>query len=138
MMRAKEAFCFIFHTVELAIGKIVFLFFLYISRTFYYFIIYFNFSIDATLNNRHTGRLINHDLNGNLNAKLVEIDDEPFIVFFAKRNIYIGDELLYDYNDRDKETIKRNPWLKSKHSNGIYFSFYKLCILLIVIFSSLK
>ena len=81
------------------------------------YMFYFQFKdskycIDATEETGRLGRLINHSkLNPNCYVKVIPIGDIPRLAIFAKRKIEIGDELLFDYGDRDKETIKANPWL---------------------------
>lgn len=71
------------------------------------------FCIDATQETGKLGRLINHSrTNGNLYTKTVLVDGLPRLVLLAKENIKRGQELLYDYGDRSRESIKYHPWLK--------------------------
>lgn len=78
------------------------------------------YCIDATAESGKFGRLINHSRrSGNLVAKTLIINDDddnnknkPRLVFLAKEDIKEGQEILYDYGDRSKETLKHNPWLK--------------------------
>ena len=68
--------------------------------------------IDAIAESGHLGRLINHShLHPNLHPKIISVDPTPRIVFYAKRVIKENEELLYDYGDRNKESVKNNPWL---------------------------
>ena len=72
-----------------------------------------SFSIDATVNDGHPGRFINHSkTHDNLETKVVEIEEgEPHLCFFASKEVNVGDELLYDYGDRRKEVLEANEWL---------------------------
>ena len=40
------------------------------------------------------------------------LDNTPRLFLVARRHIDIGEELLYDYGDRCKETMEAHPWLK--------------------------
>ena len=69
-------------------------------------------SIDATQENNTMGRLINHSRKGgNVTPKILSIDQKPHIYFIAACEILPGDELLYDYGERNKDTIQCNQWL---------------------------
>ena len=65
--------------------------------------------------NLEVGAFINHSLKDpnlvvcrrNKKGKI------PSIMFSAKRNIVKGEQLTYDYGDRNKDSVKRNPWLLS-------------------------
>lgn len=57
------------------------------------------------------GRLINHSRNGNLITRTIPVDKVPRLAFIAKVNIKKGEELLYDYGDRSKESLEHHPWL---------------------------
>nr|CAI5817178.1 unnamed protein product [Callosobruchus analis] len=57
------------------------------------------------------GRLVNHSRNGNLSTRTILIDNKPRLVLIAKDSIEEGEELLYDYGDRSKESLKHHPWL---------------------------
>ncbi|XP_060532752.1 N-lysine methyltransferase KMT5A-A-like [Cylas formicarius] len=71
------------------------------------------FCIDATKESGRMGRLINHSrTNSNLFTKTVMVDGLPRLVLFAKENIKKGEELLYDYGDRARESLQNHPWLK--------------------------
>nr|ALJ75659.1 SETD8 [Schmidtea mediterranea] len=82
------------------------------------YMFYFRFKdnkycVDATKESGKLGRLLNHSkLNPNCYVKVISINDSPRLAIFAKREIEIGEELLYDYGDRDRETLEANPWLK--------------------------
>lgn len=68
--------------------------------------------MDATHSSR-IGRLINHSKSQyNLRTKLYEVDGKPHLGFVAARNINKGEELLYDYGERDPRTLRAMPWLK--------------------------
>ena len=68
-------------------------------------------SIDATEEECY-GKLINHSKKkANLLPKVVTVDNTPRLIFIAKKDIDCGQELLYDYGDRNKESIKSHPWL---------------------------
>ena len=69
---------------------------------------------DATTDDGRMGRLINHSkLNPNLERTAKEVDgsDDIHLVFFAKKDIYPHNELLYDYGDKSRESLKHHPWL---------------------------
>ena len=71
------------------------------------------FSIDATEETGRYGRLLNHSRRSpNCEMKKIIVDNTPRLVLFAMRHIDIGEELLYDYGDRSKETIEALPWLQ--------------------------
>ena len=64
--------------------------------------------------NVRVGRLINHSKKrSNCSAIVVEYKDKPKIVIKAKRKIFEGEELCYDYGDRSKQSIQNYPWLKN-------------------------
>lgn len=69
------------------------------------------YCVDATIESGKLGRLVNHSRNGNLVTKTILIDDKPRLVLLAKDNIRKGEELLYDYGDRSKESLQHHPWL---------------------------
>ncbi|XP_057669920.1 histone-lysine N-methyltransferase PR-Set7-like [Diorhabda carinulata] len=69
------------------------------------------YCVDATIESGKLGRLVNHSRNGNLVTKTILIDNKPRLVLLAKNNIRKGEELLYDYGDRSKESLKHHPWL---------------------------
>ena len=83
---------------------------------FFFFIkfVFFHLSIDATEESGRLGRLINHSKTaGNCHTKLTEINNKPYLMLIASRDIVIGEELLYDYGDRNKDSLESHPWLKS-------------------------
>ncbi|EGD78327.1 hypothetical protein PTSG_09393 [Salpingoeca rosetta] len=69
--------------------------------------------VDAT-HSKRIGRLINHSRSSfNLRTKLFEVDGTPHLGLVATREISKGEELLYDYGERDPSTLRAMPWLKS-------------------------
>ncbi|VDI17698.1 histone-lysine N-methyltransferase SETD8 [Mytilus galloprovincialis] len=73
-----------------------------------------NYCVDATAESGRLGRLINHSrTKNNCHMKLTEINDRPYLMLVASRDISTGEELLYDYGDRNKESLTSHPWLKS-------------------------
>jgi hypothetical protein len=69
------------------------------------------FSVDATAESGRLGRLVNHSRSGNLITKTVSIENQPHLVLIAKEDIPAGEEVMYDYGDRSKESIRYHPWL---------------------------
>ena len=70
------------------------------------------FSVDATAESGKLGRLLNHSkAKANCMTKTVGIYDKPHLILVAKRDIKIGEELLYDYGDRSKSSLEAHPWL---------------------------
>ncbi|XP_021921759.1 N-lysine methyltransferase KMT5A isoform X2 [Zootermopsis nevadensis] len=79
---------------------------------------YFNYRnnqycVDATAESGRLGRLVNHSRSGNLITKTVPIANQPHLVLIAKDDIPAGEEVMYDYGDRSKESIRYHPWLAS-------------------------
>ena len=72
-----------------------------------------SYSIDATMDDGTVGRLINHSRRGNIVPKCTGIDGSPTLYFSAKRDIAEGEEIVYDYGERDPETVVTFPWLKN-------------------------
>lgn len=71
-----------------------------------------SYCIDATSETSRLGRLLNHSkLEGNCQAKLFETDTRPFIILVAARDIATGEEMTYDYGDRNKVSLAAHPWL---------------------------
>ncbi|XP_045190839.2 uncharacterized protein LOC123547644 [Mercenaria mercenaria] len=71
------------------------------------------YCIDATAESGKLGRLLNHSkTNRNCHPKLVNDKGKPYLIIVASRDINEGEELLYDYGDRCKTSIKYHPWLK--------------------------
>lgn len=69
------------------------------------------YSIDATAETGRLGRLINHSRNGNLVTRTILVNGQPRLALLAKVDIKKGEELLYDYGDRSKESLENHPWL---------------------------
>ncbi|XP_057667362.1 N-lysine methyltransferase KMT5A-like isoform X1 [Diorhabda carinulata] len=70
-----------------------------------------HYCIDATEETGRLGRLVNHSRNGNLQTKTILVDSIPRLILTAKTYIRPGEELLYDYGDRSKESLEHHPWL---------------------------
>jgi histone-lysine N-methyltransferase SETD8 len=79
------------------------------------FIQYFisDFSIDATAETTRLGRLVNHSRQGNLQTRTILVKNRPHLVLVARNDIMKGEEILYDYGDRSKESLEHHPWLAS-------------------------
>lgn len=75
-------------------------------------VIFVHYSIDATKESGRLGRLVNHSKSGNCQTRLHAIGETPHLILVASRDIEAGEELLYDYGDRSKESITAHPWLK--------------------------
>jgi len=70
------------------------------------------YCIDGTFESGRLGRLLNHSCKRpNLLTKVIMMNGDPRLIFVAKRDIEEGEELLFDYGERDKQTIKDHPWL---------------------------
>ena len=86
------------------------------------------YCVDATKETMFKGRLINHSfLRPNLKTRVgwhlenvymltvilqvIEFPTSFHLILIAKRDIDIGEELLYDYGERRPEIIAKNPWL---------------------------
>ncbi|XP_071448595.1 histone-lysine N-methyltransferase Set8 isoform X2 [Hetaerina americana] len=69
------------------------------------------YCVDATAESGRMGRLVNHSRNGNLTTKTVVIKSHPHLVLIAKEDIHPSEEVLYDYGDRSRESLKHHPWL---------------------------
>lgn len=70
------------------------------------------YCIDATKETGRLGRLVNHSRsNPNLVTKTILVDKKPRLVLIAKDDIKRGQEVLYDYGDRSKESLQHHPWL---------------------------
>jgi histone-lysine N-methyltransferase SETD8 len=80
-----------------------------------YFFEYKNakYCIDATMNDGTPGRLVNHSrICPNAKAIPVEAPDgAPTILLIALRPIQPGQEIVYDYGERRKDTIQELQWL---------------------------
>ena len=81
------------------------------------YMFYFKFQdkkmcVDATEDNGRMGRFFNHSKRTyNVSPQLFVIEGYPRIVFYAARRIHPQEELVYDYRDRSKESLKGNSWL---------------------------
>lgn len=72
------------------------------------------YCIDATEENGRMGRLVNHSKNNyNCQMKVIKIGGRPYLMLTASRNIFKGEEILYDYGDRSKGSLLCHSWLKS-------------------------
>jgi histone-lysine N-methyltransferase SETD8 len=70
------------------------------------------YCIDATAESGRYGRLVNHSrVSPNCMTKVVMVKEVPRLMLVAKQNIDTGEEILYDYGDRSKESLKAHPWL---------------------------
>lgn len=70
------------------------------------------YCIDGTEESGRYGRLLNHSrVSPNCITKVVMIKEVPRLILVAKQTINPGEELLYDYGDRSKESLKAHPWL---------------------------
>ncbi len=57
--------------------------------------------VDATEETGHLGRLLNRSVHrANCVPKVRVFGNSPRILLYAKRDIFKGEELLYDYGDR--------------------------------------
>ena len=43
--------------------------------------------------------------------QVMMVESSPRLYLVAKHDMKAGTELVYDYGDRDKATIKAHPWL---------------------------
>ena len=69
--------------------------------------------IDATEEDGTYGRLINHSKkNSCLLLKVLPVDGKPRIIFFASRDIALGEQILYDYGETRREVIEANEWMR--------------------------
>ena len=73
------------------------------------------FSVDATAEKGRLGRLVNHSkCEANLKTVLVKSDDgRPKIFLRAIRDIDAGEELLYDYSDKNPISQRHFSWLRT-------------------------
>ena len=62
----------------------------------YFFRLDENHIVDATVKGNES-RFINHSCDPNCDARVVNINNEYRIIFFANRNINAGEEITYDY-----------------------------------------
>ena len=81
---------------------------------------FFSFSnrIDATEEDGHSlGRLINHPTKAdgetaNLEMKHTDVDGRPAAYLVAKRVIRVGEQVFFDYGERNKEALIAFPFLR--------------------------
>ena len=70
-------------------------------------------AIDAFPENKTKGRLINHSKRGANVAPFLHIhEDIPRIFFKAIREINRGEEIFYDYKDKQKSSLETFSWLR--------------------------
>ena len=70
------------------------------------------YCVDATEESGRYGRLVNHSLKkSNCSTKVFTFADQLRLVLVAKQDLPVGAELLYDYGERDPETVEALPWL---------------------------
>ncbi|KAF7636915.1 Histone-lysine N-methyltransferase [Meloidogyne graminicola] len=70
------------------------------------------YCVDATQETKYKGRLINHSiLRPNLRTRVIDFGESFYLILVARRDIEIGEELLYDYGERRADVISKNPWL---------------------------
>jgi histone-lysine N-methyltransferase SETD8 len=56
--------------------------------------------------------LFNHSkTGGNCHTKLFEMNAKPYLILIASRDIKCGEELTYDYGERNRVAIESHPWL---------------------------
>lgn len=68
--------------------------------------------VDATAETPFKGRLLNHSvLRPNLKPKVLDFGHFICVGLYAMKDIKMGEELLYDYGDRTRCTVEKNPWL---------------------------
>lgn len=71
-----------------------------------------SYCIDATSETGRLGRLLNHSKTEfNCMTKLFEINSKPHLILVAARDIKPGEEMTYDYGDRNKDSLESHPWL---------------------------
>jgi len=70
------------------------------------------YCVDATAESGRYGRLLNHSrVSPNCVTKVVGMKDSPRLILVANQDIAAGTELLFDYGDRSKDSLKAHPWL---------------------------
>lgn len=85
-------------------------------RIIHAFLIFIVCSVDSTKDNGRKGRLLNHSKkHPNVVTKVMELDGHPcpYLCLVARRDIEIGEELVYDYGERRAEVVDLMPWLAS-------------------------
>ena len=82
------------------------------NYTFYFHSAGYQYKIDASQETGRFGRLVNHSIvAANCYVKVVVEANVPRLTLFASRDIKTGEELLFDYGERDPEVCAANPWL---------------------------
>jgi len=66
--------------------------------------------VDATRNGA-LSRYINHSCEPNVDARIIEVQKEPKIVFYSKRRLAPGEEITYDYKFELEEDDEKIPCL---------------------------
>jgi len=71
-----------------------------------------NYCVDATKETNRMGRIFNHSrFSSNCHTKKIEINEIPYLILVASRDIFPGEELTFDYGDRNRKNISSNQWL---------------------------
>ncbi|KAL7294970.1 hypothetical protein TKK_0011681 [Trichogramma kaykai] len=69
--------------------------------------------IDPTPHRGIIARYCNHSIkNKNAAPKLIVVDGKAIVVLIAWKNIKPGEEILWDYGDRNAASLAANPWLR--------------------------
>ncbi len=82
-------------------------------------------TIDATEDSPFLGHLINHSrVYPRLEGKIHTVNGKPHLILVALSHIDAGEELSYDYGEKDPVAIAAYPWLEDKchtpYSLGIH------------------
>lgn len=73
-------------------------------------LILFSLSLDASVEDKSLGRLVNDDHNKpNCKMKTIDVGGMPHLCLFALRDIAPGEEITYNYGDAGW------PWRKQVH-----------------------
>ena len=71
-------------------------------------------SLDSTAESERLARLVNHSRRApNLHLQLLQFEGRPRVALVARRDILVGEELLYDYGERRRQALADHPWLAS-------------------------
>ncbi|KAJ8906395.1 hypothetical protein NDN08_002888 [Rhodosorus marinus] len=74
--------------------------------------------VDATRNGA-LSRYINHSCEPNVDARIIEVQKEPKIVFYSKRRLAPGEEITYDYKfELEDDDEKISCLCRSKNCRG--------------------
>ena len=88
------------------------------------------YGIDATSDNpKSYGRFIKQDKRGNLKSTIFTVNERPYIVFFAKRDISACEELTFNYGDRNV-TYQSTEKELDKILKGIFLTNYTKLVLI--------